>query len=185
MWIRLSQRTIRFSPAVLLLLSLTLPGFAQHPTFSRDALISAAREIMTSARYCALITNGSGGVNTRAMDPFPPEDDMTVWFGTNSRSRKVRDIRRHPRVTLYYFNRDNQEYVVLSGVARVVNDPKEKAKRWKDEWNSFYPNRAKDYLLIEFKPDTLEVVSEKKKIFGDPVTWKPPRVVIPSRKARR
>ncbi|HEV2905309.1 MAG TPA: pyridoxamine 5'-phosphate oxidase family protein, partial [Pyrinomonadaceae bacterium] len=171
--------------AILFLLVFAHDAFPQQPPFSRDALISAAREIMISTRYCALITTGSAGVHARAMDPFPPEDDMTVWFGTNSRSRKVREIRRQPRVTLYYFNRENQEYVVLTGVARVVNDPKEKAKRWKDEWNSFYPNRAKDYLLIEFKPDTLEVVSEKKKIFGDPVTWKPPRVRIPSRKAKR
>lgn len=171
--------------AVLFLLSFTLPTFAQPPNLSRDALISAAREIMTSARYCALITNGSAGMQARAMDPFPPEDDMTVWFGTNSRSRKVREIRRHPKVTLYYFNRENEEYVVLTGSARLVNDPKEKAKWWKDEWNSFYPNRAKDYLLIEFKPETLEVVSEKKQIFGDPVTWKPPRVSMPRRKTKR
>lgn len=117
------------------------------------------------------------------MDPFPPEDDMTVWFGTNSRSRKVREIRRHPRVTLYYFNRENQEYVVLTGVARVVNDPKEKVKRWKDEWKAFYPNRATDYLLIEVRPERLEIVSEKKKIFGDRRTWKPPTVDL-TRKRR-
>lgn len=169
--------------AVLFLLFLALPAFPQQPR-SRDALIAAAREIMTATRYCALITTGSAGVHARAMDPFPPEDDMTVWFGTNSRSRKVQEIRRHPRVTLYYFNRENQEYVVLTGVARVVNDPKEKAKRWKDEWNSFYPNRAKDYLLIEFKPDTLEVVSEKKQIFGDQRTWKPPTVSFTSPKPK-
>lgn len=166
---------------VLLLVSLTHDVFAQPQRISREALISAAREIMTSARYCALITNGSAGVHARAMDPFPPEDDLTVWFGTNSRSRKVQEIRRNPRVTLYYFNRENQEYVVLTGIARVVNDPNEKGKRWKEEWKSFYPNRAKEYLLIKFKPDTLEVVSEKKQIFGDPVTWKPPRVRLPGK----
>lgn len=178
-----SKRTL--APVAALFLFFALPAFAQQPNFSRDALISAAREIMTSARYCALITNGSAGVHARAMDPFPPEDDMTVWFGTNSRSRKVREIRRHPKVTLYYFNRENEEYVVLTGVARLINDPKEKAKWWKDEWNSFYPNRAKDYLLIKFKPETLEVVSEKKQIFGDPVTWKPPRVSMPRGKTNR
>ena len=185
MRIRLLHLTIKLATASLFLLFFTLPAFAQKPGHSRDALIAAAREIMTTTRYCALITNGSTGVQARAMDPFPPEADLTVWFGTNSRSRKVREIRRNPRVTLYYFNRENQEYVVLTGVARVVNDPQEKVKRWKDEWKSFYPNRATDYLLIQFKPDTFEVVSEKKQIFGDPVTWKPPRVTIPGRKARR
>jgi len=165
--------------AALLVLLLAPQTHGQQQMLSKDELIAAAREIMTSARYCALITTDSRGrVHTRAMDPFPPEADMTVWFGTNSRSRKVREIRRNPRVTLYYFDRENQEYVVISGIARLVNDPNEKIKRWKDEWKSFYPNRATDYLLIEFRPEKLEVISEKKKIFGDPHTWKPPTVTF-------
>src|SRR6185503_10030455 len=129
---------------------------------------------------CALITTGAAGVHARAMDPFPPEADMTVWLGTNSRSRKVREIRRHPKVSLYYFNRENQEYVVITGIARLVNDPNEKIKRWKDEWKAFYPNRNNDYLLIKVTPVSLEIISEKKSIFGDPQRWKPPTVVFTS-----
>lgn len=181
MKIQQSKGTVA-AAAVLFLLIFTLPAFAQQPTFSRDALISAAREIMTTARYCALITRDSAGrTNARAMDPFAPETDLTVWFGTNSRSRKVREIRRNPRVTLYYFNRENQEYVVLTGIARLVSDPTEKVKRWKDEWKAFYPNRATDYLLIKVRPERLEIISEKKKIFGDSRSWKPPAVTLSTR----
>jgi general stress protein 26 len=112
------------------------------------------------------------------MDPFPPEGDMTVWFGTNRRSRKVAEIRRHPTVTLYYFNRDDQAYVSLTGRARLVNNPTEKARRWKDEWEAFYPNRERDYLLIEITPERLEVVSIKKNVVGDERTWQPPMVTF-------
>ena len=140
---------------------------------------------MTTARYCALITTDSAHrVQARAMDPFPPEADMTIWFGTNSRSRKVAEIRRNRRVTLYYFNRENQEYVVLTGIARLVNDEKEKAQRWKDEWKAFYPNRSTDYLLIEVRPERLEIISEKKSILGDPRTWKPPTFTFTSPKTK-
>jgi len=60
--------------AVLFLLFFTLPAFAQQPTFSREALISAAREIMTTTRYCALITTGrSGRAQARTMDAFAPK----------------------------------------------------------------------------------------------------------------
>jgi len=110
------------------------------------------------------------------MDPFASDEDMVVWLGTNPRSRKVAEIRRNARVTLYYFDRDEQAYVTISGIARLVNDPKEKEKRWKDEWKDFYPNRATDYLLIAVKPERLEVVSVKKGIVGDPKTWRPPAV---------
>lgn len=143
----------------------------------REILIAAAREIMSAARYCALITLDSAGrAQARTLDPFPPDENMTVWLGTNPRSRKVAEIRRNPRVTLYYFDRDAQAYVTIFGIARLVNDPKEKAKRWKDEWKEFYPDRAKDYLLISVRPEKLEVISVKKGIVGDPKIWTPPSV---------
>ncbi len=57
----------------------------------RAALIAAAREIMAAQKYCAIITVDSAGrPQIRTMNPFPPEDDLTVWMATNSRSRKVR-----------------------------------------------------------------------------------------------
>ena len=148
-------------------------------SLSRAELIAAAREIMTAARYCALITlDSSGSPQARTLDPFPPDESMVVWLGTNPRSRKVAQIRRNPRVTLYYFDREAQAYVTILGMARLVNDPIEKAKRWKDEWKDFYPDRARDFVLIAVKPERLEVVSVKKGIVGDPKTWKPPSVDI-------
>ncbi len=137
---------------------------------------------MGTARYTALITLDSAGrPSVRTMDPFAPDENMVVWLATNPRSRKVREIRRNPRVTLYYFNRDAQEYVTIHGRARLVNDPKLKERWWKDEWKSFYPDRAKDYLLIVVRPERLEVISEKKGIFGDAKTWTPPVVNFPPR----
>ena len=164
------------------------PGaFAQQPTFSRDALISAAREIMTTTRYCALITTGRNGrSHARTMDAFAPETDMTVWLATNPRSRKVTEIRRNPTVTLYYFDRESAAYVTIYGIARLVNDKAEKAKRWKDDWKTFYPDRGRDYLLIEITPEKLEVVSVKKGIVGDDRRWRTPTVNFQtSRRARR
>jgi len=144
---------------------------------ARAELVAEAREIMKAARYCALITLDSSGLpQARTLDPFPPDENLVVWLGTNPRSRKVAAIRRHPRVTLYYFDRDAQAYVAIYGIARLVNDPKLKMKWWKEEWQSFYPDRAKDYLLIRVTPEKLEVVSVKQGIVGDPHTWKPPSV---------
>jgi general stress protein 26 len=146
---------------------------------SRDELIAAAREVISTARYCALITSDSTGrSHARTMDPFPPDEEMMIWLGTNSHSRKVAEIRRRPRVTLYYFDRESQAYVTIQGIARLVNDANEKARHWKDEWQAFYPNRDKDYLLIQVRPLKLEVVNTKKGILGDQRTWKPPTVTF-------
>jgi general stress protein 26 len=167
--------------AVVLLVSTAsiTPGvLGQQPQrWSRETLIASAREIMADTRYCALITvDSKGRTHARTMDPFPPDENMIVWFGTNPRSRKVREISRNSRVVLYYFDREGPAYVTISGTARLVNDPQEKARRWKDEWKAFYPDREKGYLLIAVTPNELEIVSEKKGIVGDSVRWTTPKV---------
>ena len=157
----------------------------EPPTLTRDQLIAAAREIMASSRYCALITfDGAGRANARAVDPFPPEENMVVWLATNPRTRKVAEIRWNRRVTLYYFDREAQAYVTIFGTARLVNDRGEKTKRWKDDWKVFYPDRDKSYLLIEVTPERLEVVNVSKGILGDPKTWQPPSVTFSQTRRR-
>src|SRR5437667_3834393 len=92
----------------------------------------------TAARYCALITLDSNGrPQARTMDPFPPEENMVVWLGTNPKSRKVAEILHNEHVTLYYFVSEDQAYVAISGRARIVQDARAKAKYWKDEWKNF------------------------------------------------
>jgi|SRR5215831_5896690 len=171
--------------AVFLFAGATTTVFAQPREFSREQLISAAKEIMNAARYCALITTDDRGTtNARTMDAFSPESDMTVWFGTNPLSRKVAEVRRHPRVTLFYFDRENQAYVSLQGIARVVNDPQEKQRHWKDEWKDFYPDRNRSYILIAVRPVRLEVVNVKTGIVGAGRDWQPPTVIFSTGKRK-
>ncbi len=166
---------------IIILLNVPFTGFGQQiekeSGNADQRLIEAAKEIMTAAGNCALITLDDEGVpRVRAMDPFAPEDDLTVWFGTNSRSRKVDQIKKDPRVSLYYLDKDASGYVIIHGRARLVNDPKEKENRWKAKWEAFYPDKTEDYLLIEVTPTWMEVLSPPKGISADPVTWQPPVV---------
>lgn len=153
---------------------------AQQPAAaapSHDQLITAAREVMEAARFCALVTVDEAGLpRARTIDPFPPGSDMVVWLATNPRSRKVEQIRANPHVLLYYFDPEGMGYVTLTGTARLVDDPQEKARRWKEEWAGFYPDREHDELLIEVTPDRLEVLSAAHGVEGDPETWTPPSV---------
>ncbi len=141
---------------------------------------------MTTTRYCALITtDGRGRANVRTMDAFAPDENMVVWFGTNPLSRKVSEIRRTPRVTLYYFDRENQAYVSLTGIARVVSDPVEKQRHWKEDWKGFYPDRNKSYALIVVRPSRLEVVNTKTGIVSKSSDWDPPSVNFAAPKRKR
>ncbi len=151
-----------------------------QPPASREAFIGAAREIMREARYCALITlDASGRPRVRTMEPFQPGDDMVVWLATNRNTRKVEEIEKDPRVSLYYAAPGGDGYVAIQGRARLVDDPAEKARRWKEGWEEFYPERAATYLLIAVTPESMEVVSYRRNLVGDPDTWRPPEVRFP------
>jgi general stress protein 26 len=173
-------RPIRFVLALLVTgAALATPHAAGQAPASPDrraAVVAAARTIIDTARYATLITlDGSGHPQARVVDPLAPDADLTIWIGTNPQSRKVGQIARDRRVTLLYFDRAGESYVTVIGSATAVGDPREKARRWKDEWTGFYKdgNRGDDFLLIRVEPSRLEVSSAALGMANDPTTWRP------------
>lgn len=150
---------------------------ATPPT--RDELVAAARKVMTSQTYCALITlDASGRPSIRTMNPFPPEEDLTVWFATNDRSRKVAEMRADPRVTLYYADHAKASgYVSLSGRAVLVDDRAELLKRKRAYWDQSFPG-LKNLVLVKVVPEKLDVLNYEGKIVVDPVTWRTPSIDV-------
>ena len=136
-----------------------------------DTLAFAARSIINSTKYCALITVDSvGEVHARMMEVFPLEDDFTIWFGTNAKSRKVGEIQNNPKVTVYYANPDGSGYVTVFGIAQLIDDANEKSRLWKKEWVNYFTDK-KDFVLIKLIPQKMEIISYKHGINGDKVTW--------------
>ncbi len=143
----------------------------------RARLIAAAREIMGAQTYCALITlDETGRPQVRTMNPFPPEEDMTVWFATNTRSRKVREMRRDPRVSLYYADHAKATgYVALTGRAVLIEDMQEILKRKRAYWDQAFPG-LKNLVLIKVVPERLDVLNYKAGVQADPETWRTPSI---------
>lgn len=166
--------------ALAIILSFNTKSFSQtlaQNDSTKTKLINAAKAIMSEAGTCALITLDEKGLpSVRVMDPFLPENDLTVWFGTNSKSRKVRQIKKNPNVTLYYLEKNSAGYVVIHGKAYLIDDEKEKENKWKPEWEAFYSDRSDMYLLIKVIPKNMEIISYTYGITGDPETWKTPEV---------
>ena len=175
-----------YIPILFLSLSnILLPGRVSaqdlSPTVERDTLLSAAREYMHSARFCALITiDESGSSHARTMDPFDPDENMIVWLGTNRNSRKVREIKNNPNVTLFYTQNKGVGYVSIIGNATIVDDKEKKSELWKNEWKNFYDKGKENYVLIKVVPARLELLNFNLGISGDKYTWKTPAVEFDS-----
>lgn len=176
-----SRRTARFWAGVCLL---SLVGHA-HAQESRPAsvqdeegrpgrVLSIARDLMSASRFCTLVTlDAHGEPQARIMDPLPPDGGFSVYVATNPLSRKVREIRRHPRVTLLYFDSPRPGYVTLIGRAVEVKTADKKGHH-KPEWEPFFPaEKPEAYVLFRIVPLRLEVVSARDGLPGDPATWRP------------
>lgn len=175
----------RYARAGLLIFSVVLIVYplqirAQDTEFThyeRDNLIAAAKEIMETTRYCALITlDPSGHPQVRTMDPFLPDENMVVWLGTNKNSRKTGEIRLDSRVTLYYEAPGDDGYVVIKGNGYLIDDPEIIKQYWKEEWNEFYPDKSSMYTLIKVIPNELEIINYRYGITGSSTTWAVPHI---------
>jgi general stress protein 26 len=177
--------TIIYLTIILLLPAVVCAQQNHLSNNDRDTLITAAKEIMSATRYCALITlDEEGHPHARKMDPFLPEEDMVVWLGTNSNSRKVKEILNDSRATLYYEAPNEAGYVVIKGHAYLVDDPEKKLRYWKKEWEPYYSDQKADYILIKLIPDKLEILDYKHGIIGDSKTWEVPIIDFKSNNSR-
>ncbi len=156
-------------------LAAPLRAAEERPKLDRKQLIEAAREIMAGQTYCGLVTlDEAGRPQVRTMNPFPPEEDMTVWIATSTRTRKAQEIRKDPRVVLYYANhKEATGYVALSGRAVLVDDMQEILKRKRAYWDQAFPG-LKNLVLIKVVPERLDVLNYAKGALGDEVTWRTP-----------
>ncbi len=142
--------------------------FPPQREISRDSLLTYARIIIDSSISRVLVTvDETGKPRARTMSPFTPEENWVIWLGTFPTSRKVEQIINNPNVVVFYYDSKTFSYVNVSGTARLVNDPDLKAKYWKEGWKRFYPDRDKDYILVEVTPERLEVCSFKYNLFWD------------------
>jgi general stress protein 26 len=146
------------------------------PPMTAQFLLETAKSSMRTAEYCFLITLGkSGEANARLVQPFEPEADMTIWIGTWSKSRKVREIRQNNQVTLAFHDKDDTAYVTLLGSAHIESDINKKRTYWREEWVAFTPHgpEGEDYIVIKFIPTRIELMSFGSGVLPQPYGLKP------------
>ena len=179
LFLKFSKGTQRIKFVVFLCLLFNFMSCMNTSKTSKMSLKEIAKELMVHAENAALITVDSIGVtHVRAMDPFLPEDNFTVWMGTNPKSSKVSQIKKNNLVSLYYFDKESAGYITLQGVATIVNTRDKKEQYWKKEWKNFYKNTTTDYVLIKFVPNKATIISEKHQILGDSITWAVPKLTL-------
>ena len=82
------------------------------------------------------------------------DEDFHIYLGTNARSAKVSDIRRTPRMSVYYHVPDSWQGMLVAGEAEVVSDMEIKRGLWEDGWSVYYEDGVDgtDYTIVRLRP---------------------------------
>jgi len=146
--------------------------FSQH--YEPSILKDIALDMVKDSKFCVLSTVSiNGEISSRIMDPHLPNDDFVVFLVTNPLSRKVKEIKNNPNVTLLFQNESG--YVSLNGRVSFVLDQSKKNIIWKDDWTPYYYDKKKA-LVLKIKPKMIEVVNQTKNIKGDSINWAPAKI---------
>src|SRR4030043_1090778 len=77
----------------------------EKPRLSKDEALKKALELVASCGIAMLGSNGASGYpNIKAMLKMETEGIKTVWFSTNTSSKKVNQFKENPRACVYFHN---------------------------------------------------------------------------------
>ena len=126
-------------------------------------LLAGAAKTVASARYCWLATTTeNSGTNARPMGGLPrdPNDnDWTVRFITDGRSRKASEIRRSGKGAVIFQHDPDEAYVAVIGAAMLREDASEVRRRWKSAYNPYFPSEEDraNAALVEINAERIEL----------------------------
>lgn len=155
---------------------------------SPEAILQAARSLMEADENMALVTVDADGQprvrSVRAfltdVDPGNPSQGMTVWVMTRDSTRKVAQVRNHPKVTLYFNDDAKVSYLTIMGTGIVHTDPSAPAVQpflmLEGYKEFFWPKFPEGFVMIEVRPRWIEFMGPG--IRNHREHWRPQSVLL-------
>ena len=90
-------------------------------------------DMIEEIRVAMLTTRRGDSLESRPMSAYIDRDERCIWFITPLDTEKTHEIADGEMINLGFVDPDDQNYVSLSGHARVVRD----VAKQKELWNAF------------------------------------------------
>ena len=115
---------------------------------TQDALALA-----NDSTIAMLGTNGDGGYpNIKAMIKMENEGLETIWFSTNTSSKRVAQLKRDSKACVYFVDMDQWKGLMLVGTIEVLQDMESRQRLWRPGYEKYYPLGVTDadYSVLRF-----------------------------------
>lgn len=124
----------------------------------REKIVAIMKE---NCLHAYLATTDGDQPRVRPVSPIV-EDDMSAWVTTFSTSRKVKQIRHNPKISLAFVEQPTGEKAaVVIGEAQIVPDLEEKKRVWKlatFDLSQYFPDgpESDDFCLLKITIKKIE-----------------------------
>jgi general stress protein 26 len=138
-----------------------------------DPNMQKLADLIAEASIAMLTTaEADGTLRSRPLATLEMDSEGKLWFFTAMSSGKVSEIDQHRKVNLSYVNLDKQDYVSVSGHARLFRDPEKMRELWTPWVEPWFPAGLDDpdLGLLEVTVDDAEYwdapASKTQRLFG-------------------
>jgi general stress protein 26 len=103
------------------------------------------REMIKGIKFAMLTTaEDDGSLRSRPMLTLAGEFDGDLYFFTRVTAPKVDEVERDRHVCVSYVASEDQRYVSMSGLARLLRDRAKMEALWTPELKAWFPNGLKE-----------------------------------------
>ncbi len=100
--------------------------------------------MMKDIGFAMMTTEDGDNLRARPMVAAQKEFDGSLWFYTRASSHKVDEVQGDQRVGVTYSEPSKQNYVSLSGKARLVRDKAAITEHWQEAMRTWFPKGTDD-----------------------------------------
>ena len=115
-------------------------------THDRTQSLEKLRTLIKDIDFCMLTTiDEEGDPHSRPMSSngdIDPNGDL--WFFTAASSLKVDEVTNSPKVNVSFADPENQRYVSVTGLARLVRDREKIDELWRPQFKIWFPKGKDD-----------------------------------------
>ena len=119
-------------------------------------------DIMKKTNLFAFLATGDG--DQPRVRPVAPivEDDMSIWVATSAASRKVKQIKQNPKISLAFVRHpEGEKAATVIGEAEIIANLEHKKRVWglaPYDLLKYFPNgpESEDYCLLKINVGKIE-----------------------------
>lgn len=116
------------------------------------------KKLIEDARIGMFTTNYDDKLFSRPIAISQVDEENNIWFFTDIHSEKVDEIIQNKNINFSFSNHDDNAYVSISGIAKLVIDKEKIEELWSIFVQAWFPEgkESERLTLVKVKPESAE-----------------------------